>query len=209
MNSRQPLIHKVRFSVTAALLYSFTILTIVLALQPFPSGKNQYKTLSDTYLSRAVTKSLNVNLVAGRPIRLVIQSVYVYQPNQYINVPIDPGYYDASTASWTLSGYHAQFDMASNPANNYSGETFIYGHNNDYVFGGFRHHPPVVGAEALVYTANDHIFIYRFTHSQRLSPNDTSILNYQGPPELLIQTCTGSLNEWRTMYWFNFERILK
>jgi sortase (surface protein transpeptidase) len=98
--------------------------------------------------------------------------------------------------------------MISAVANNTSGDTFIYGHNNDYVFGAFRHITPTPGATAFVYTANGHIFDYTFDSSLNLSPDDTSILTYQGPPVLTIQTCTGSVNEWRTMYRFNFDKVV-
>lgn len=209
MNEEQPLAQKIRFCVTAVLLYLLTVVGVWAAVRPAHSAAAKPTTLSAAGLARAAATKQNFNLVAGRPVRIVIKSVYVFQPSQYVDVPIDQGHYSSTNNAWTLSGYHAQFDMASSPANNYGGETFIYGHNNDYVFGAFRHHPPIKGAVAQVYTANGHIFSYKFIYSQRLSPSDVSVLNYQGKPMLLIQTCTGSLNEWRTMYWFTFDKVVR
>ncbi len=209
MDNEQPLMQKVRFCVSAVLLYTLTALCIWSLIRPGHSSGAQTPTFNQVQLQRAASNKPDFNLVVGRPVRLIIRSVYVYSPNEYVDVTVDQGYYSSADGSWTLSGYHAQFDMASSPANNFGGETFVYGHNNDYVFGAFRHHPPAIGAEALVYTANNRIFAYKFTHSQSLSPDDVSVLNYQGPPVLLIQTCTGSLNEWRTMYWFAFDKVVR
>jgi len=142
------------------------------------------------------------HLVYGRPVRIVI-------PNSGVDLPVDPGYYDSATGQWTLSGYRAQFAMISTLANNITGDTFIYGHNNNYVFGALRHHTPVVGAPALIYTDNGHILQYTFQKSSSLAPEDTSVFSYSGPPIMTIQTCTGSLNEWRTMYQYGFEKVVQ
>jgi hypothetical protein len=98
--------------------------------------------------------------------------------------------------------------MVSALANNAAGETFVYGHNNDFVFGSLRHKTPAIGSVALLYTDNGHIFEYHFSAVTSLSPSDTSVLDYSGTPILLIQTCTGSLNEWRTEYTFQFYKVI-
>lgn len=143
-----------------------------------------------------------VKRIAGEPVRITI-------PSESVDLPIVPGAYDPSTDSWTLYGYKAQFATVSAPANNIGGETFIYGHNNDYVFGALRHVTPSVGAEAFLYTNNNHVFAYTFEKSWSVGPYDVGTLDYQGPPVLLIQTCTGSFNELRTMYLFNFEKVMQ
>ncbi len=140
--------------------------------------------------------------ISGQPVRLVI-------PASGIDLSIIPGYYDSSSGNWTLSGYDAQFDMMSALANNVSGQTFIYGHNNDFVLGSLRHNTPALGATALIYTSNGHILSYRFTSVSNVGPDDGSILSYSGSPTLLIQTCTGSLNEWRTEYSFAFNKVVQ
>lgn len=140
-------------------------------------------------------------VVSGLPVRLII-------PGSAIDIPVDRGYYQASTDSWTLSGYRAQFAMTSTLPNNIEGNTFIYGHNNDFVFGSLRHYTPKIGAEALVFTTNDHEFEYDFVKSFSLAPYETNVINSNGPPMLTIQTCTGSLNQWRTMYQFNFIKVV-
>ena len=99
--------------------------------------------------------------------------------------------------------------MFSSLANNAGGDTFIYGHNNDFVFGALRHNTPQPNALALIYTDNGHIFSYSFQSVTSVAPNDVSALDYRGRPIMTIQTCTGSLNEWRTMYKFDFVGVLQ
>ena len=140
-------------------------------------------------------------LVAGKPVRLVI-------PDYAIDLPVDEGYYDSASATWTLSETHAQFAMMTTLANNASGNTFIYGHGTDAVFGKLGATTPLPGTEALIYTDTNRVLSYRFQDARNLTPNDTSVFDdYNGPSTLTIQTCTGSLSEWRTMFRFTFEKV--
>lgn len=194
---------KVRFFGNAATLYLLTIVCAWYAVQPLhPFDHTRNVALTKTAQTPHLPAAPKIKLISGRPVRIVI-------PSESVDLPLDPGYYDSATDSWTLSGYRAQFAMMSTLANNQGGETFIYGHNNDYVFGALRHVTPSVGAEALLYASNGHIFAYKFVSVKSLAPSDVSILNYQGPPILTIQTCTGSLNEWRTMYQFTFDKVVQ
>lgn len=194
---------KFRFYFSSGVIYAVTLAFGWYVLRPLPS-------LSHTHtiaLTRSAQKPFvpvkpQVVTISGRPIRIVI-------PGSSLDLTVDPGYYNSDTGEWTLSGYHAQFAMSSTLANDQGGETFIYGHNNNYVFGALRHNTPAVGAEAFIYTDNGHIFAYKFTDAKSVQPDDVSVLNYAGAPILVIQTCTGSLNEWRTMYHFDFERVVQ
>lgn len=148
---------------------------------------------------QSVTKP-TVSAISGRPVRLVI-------PALSIDLPTDPGTYDPSSDSWTLSGYHAQYAISSAPANNVGGETFIYGHNNPYVFWNMKYIHP--GYQAMIYTDNGHEFLYTYRATNALGPNATGILDYLGPPVLTVQTCSGSFNQYRQMYYFNFTKVIK
>lgn len=140
-------------------------------------------------------------LVSGKPVRLVV-------PASGIDLPIDEGYYNEATGAWTLSPSHAQFAMITLLANNHSGNTFIYGHGTDQVLGQLVSKPPITGSIAEVYTDNGHVFTYTFQSSRDMTPADTSIFSYTGPPILTIQTCTGAVSEWRTMYQFAFNKVV-
>jgi len=191
-----------RFYSSVAAVYASTILFVAYVAQPLLPFASRVAALSPSQQQPHISLSNSVQITSGLPVRIVI-------PASGVDLPVDQGYYDSATDSWTLSGYHAQFAMISTLANNYGGETFIYGHNNNYVFGALRHVTPAQGSSALVYTSNGHVFAYRFTGSQSVGPTDTAVLNYQGPPIMVIQTCTGSLNEWRTMYNYSFTKVLQ
>jgi len=206
MQNELSLLRKVRFCVNTGVIYLLTVAFAWYAAHPLPSsGSISYVSFNTVQQPRPPASGIKE--VSGIPVRLVIpDSSYA---GTVVDLPVDKGYYDQATDSWTLSGYHAQFMIISSPANNISGETYIYGHNNDYVFGALRHVTPAVGAKALIYTDNGHIFSYAFQGVINLAPGDTSVLDYSGPPIMVIQTCTGSLNEWRTDYKFTFSGIVQ
>jgi hypothetical protein len=194
---------RTRFYASVAAIYILTISFVGYVAQPLlPFRSAHASALSAADQKPHLSTAASVHIVSGQPVRIVI-------PASAVDLPVDPGYYDAATDSWTLSGFHAQFAMISTLANNYSGETFIYGHNNNYVFGALRHVTPSPGSTALIYTANGHVFAYSYVSSQNLGPTDTNVLDYQGRPVMIIQTCTGGLNEWRTMYRYDFSKVVQ
>lgn len=141
-------------------------------------------------------------LISGIPTRIVV-------PGSQIDLPIDQGFYNNADHTWSLSDTNAQFAMITMVANNHSGNTFVYGHATDQVFGRLVSMPPQPASEALVYTNNGHILSYRFQAAKESTPDDTSIFNYSGPPILTLQTCTGAVSEWRTMYQYSFEKVVQ
>jgi LPXTG-site transpeptidase (sortase) family protein len=201
MQKQISIFQRARFVSSSALLYVMTFALIGFAVStPYVAAK-------PIIPSQPMPVNVQPNVpkiveVSGEPNRITI-------PSRQLDLPVVPGTYDPSTDSWTLNGYLAQFATVSAPANNIGGETFIYGHNNDYVFGALRHVAPNDGDEAFVYTTNGHEFAYTFQKTWSVGPYDVTTLDYQGPSVLLIQTCTGSLNQYRTMYLFNFEKVLQ
>ncbi len=143
------------------------------------------------------------SLIAGKPIRITI-------PDYGVDLPVDEGYYNDRDGSWTLSQTHAQYAMMTTLANNLSGNTLIYGHGTNAVFGKLGAKTPPLGTLVEIYTDNGHVFTYTFADARNLTPNDTSVLNEQStPPTLTIQTCTGVFSEWRTMFRFQFKEIVQ
>ena len=202
MKTHITFMQQARFLMSSALLYVGTIVVIGVAVStPYVAAKAP---ILAPPLPQVVQKPTTPQVIeiSGTPNRITI-------PSESLDLPVIPGVYDPSTDAWTLSGYKAQFATVSAPANNVGGETFIYGHNNDYVFGALRHVTPTVGAEAFVYTTNGHVLAYTFQKTWSVGPYDVGTLDYQGPSVLLIQTCTGSLNELRTMYFFTFEKVVQ
>lgn len=196
MKSEPSYLQKARFYLQTGLMYVLAVGFTLLALRPAPSVAS-----ADSILKSQVQVARELPpLIMGKPTRLVI-------PDSGIDLTVEDGIYNPSDKSWTLSGYNAHYALFSYLANNRSGMTFIYGHNNNSVFGALRRVTPTAGAKALIYADNGRIFEYSFESSASVTPNDTSILKYQGPPILVIMTCTGTLNEWRTIYKFNFVKV--
>ncbi len=195
------MLNKLRFASSLAVLYVLTIGTI---------GGILYS--SHLVADRAYAKPQPVSThhipvphtpaISGKPVRIVIDTAA-------IDLPVDDGVYDSATQSWSLSDTHAQFAVMTKPANNKAGTTFIYGHGTDAVFGKIGSNPPPVGTATNIYTDNGHVFTYTLTNVKDYDPNDTSIFKdvASGPPQLIVQTCTGIFSEWRTMFTFTFDKV--
>jgi len=192
---------KVRFFASVSTLYvltlGFTWYVLQSAMVPRPMVR---ASPAESTATPKPTKPKFV-LVSGKPVRIVIA-------DSGIDLAVSDGYYNEADGSWTLSPDQAHYAMMSFLANNHSGNTFIYGHGTDQVFGPLGARPPVPGTTALVYTDNGRIFSYSFHSLTNLSPDDTSVFDYEGPPILTLQTCTGPISEWRAMYQFNFSGVV-
>lgn len=134
-------------------------------------------------------------LITGHPVAISVPSVN-------INIPVIDGYYNQKTRDWTLSLDKAQFATPTAQPNNIAGNTFIYGH---FRWGVFYTLPKIQpGAEATITTDNGYKFTYRFYSTYATQPTDSSVLHYQGPPMLTLQTCSGSYYQNRQMYLFSY-----
>jgi LPXTG-site transpeptidase (sortase) family protein len=136
----------------------------------------------------------SVPVIEGRPVRIVI-------PSLGIDLRVIDGSYRQPNFEWTLSKDKAQFATNTQQPNNISGNTFIYGHNNKYVFSKLPAIKP--GEQAIVYTDNGHRFTYSYKSAQTVKPQTTEIFNYRGGPRLTLQTCTGFWYENRSLYRFD------
>jgi LPXTG-site transpeptidase (sortase) family protein len=136
--------------------------------------------------------------IVGTPVRVVVPSVG-------IDLAVQPGAYNPEYGTWVIgndSAYHADVTV---PVNNANGTTLIYGHAQWGVFGRL---PEVdEGAEALIYTAEGTVFRYIFQSSRQVDPTDVSELTVVGSPRLLLQTCSGPFDAYRTLVAFRLEGI--
>jgi len=153
---------------------------------------------ASTLAAQTPTEPPKQKNISGKPVHIQI-------PKLGIELQILDGVYNQQDNSWTLSDRLPHFALPSVPANNQAGSTLIYGHNNKYVFGSLN--KLSVGDIAYVQTDNGHIFSYVYQTVQKVGPTDTSILAYQGPPILTLQTCTGLWNEWRQMFYFKLQTV--
>lgn len=135
------------------------------------------------------------SVIHGNPIELRIDDLGI--KNEVI-----PGVFEARTQQWTLTTDKAQFAVMTHQPNDKGGLTFVYGHNRKEVFARLTKIQP--GTLVTVTTDNNYLFTYRFTGSQTVKPEDVSVFAYEGPPKLVLQTCTGLFYQNRQLFSFEF-----
>ncbi len=162
--------------------------------------QNRHAFASGTVVQAAPQPNPGPTLVQGKPAKLIIKSLNM-------NLKVVDGIYNQNNGSWTLSLDKAHFALPSVMPNNESGNTLIYGHYRPEVFAYLHLIQP--GAKAQIITENGYIFSYTFTGSKNYNPSDTSIFAYQGPPQLTIQTCSGSWFQNRQLFTFKYNGYKK
>lgn len=188
---------KARFYLSVSAVYALTLLFVASAFNLAIFHKKPILLNSTPYTPVSITKAIVVT--AGKPNQIVI-------PRLGIDLPIDDGVYDSANQTWSLSGYRAQFALPSVVANDYQGNTLIYGHNNMSVFGKLKTLQP--GDSMQLFTDNGHTFNYIYQRLNDVQPDDLSVFKYDGPPTVTVQTCTGNWNEIRRMYQFKFDKAV-
>ncbi len=194
------MLQKVHFVCSISLVYFITLGTIAYIVQSSHLFGSSVSADMAPPLSQSIAQ--NPSVISGKPTRIVIDGTG-------IDKTLIDGYYDAATDGWTLSTTHAQYAVMSALANNTQGTTFIYGHGTDAVFGALDTHRPPLGTTAEVYTDSGHVFTYKLINIHDFNPSDTSILDdtIDGSPRLIVQTCSGALSQWRTMFMFQYEGV--
>lgn len=134
-------------------------------------------------------------VIAGKPVRVKV-------PAANIDLPIADGTYDNKKATWTLSDTTAHYALVTPFANNTQGNTFVYGHNTNQVFG--RLLKIAVGDKAYIETDNKKVFEYTLRSSKDVEPSDVSLFTYKGKPILTMQTCAGTWDQNRRLFTFDF-----
>lgn len=139
--------------------------------------------------------SERVDVISGQPVRIEIERAG-------INLPIQPGVYDAATHDWTLSDDKVQFATITASPNNIGGNTFLYGHNTWSVLR--RTSALQIGDLARVTTDNGHVFTYRFTGDDSVTPTSTDALRIASDaPRMTLMTCQGVWSESRRLMYFD------
>lgn len=133
------------------------------------------------------------------------EPVHIEFPGRNVSVDVVPGYYNAATGEWNVSKDKAHFATITALPNNKTGNTFIYGHNRWQVFTALL--DSQVGDQALLTTANGHVFRYTLTAINDTNERDTSYLQPTEKPTLTVQTCSGVHYEYRRMLTFSFQEV--
>lgn len=191
MNLKSNLIIGVLFILAGALLNSDTIIRYFKSV----SASSSYHASAKVAQATAAAAK---DVISGQPSHITL-------PRLNISVDIEPGYFNASTQSWTLSDTKAQFATMTSQPNTASGNTYIYGHNRSAVFSSL--HKAVPGDEAIVTTTNGHAFTYKLVSSKDVLPTDVSLFDYKGKPILTLQTCSGIWDQYRGLFVFDLEGV--
>jgi LPXTG-site transpeptidase (sortase) family protein len=136
--------------------------------------------------------------ISGRPVRIVV-------PAAAIDLPVVAGSQDARTKVWSVSDSAANYATNTAPANNRLGQTLIYGHAKSTIFGPLLNLK--TGSEAIVYTANHHIFTYRYVSSRNVTPDRGDIFQTMRRRQgLVLMTCDGNQFQYRRLMTFRLEK---
>lgn len=155
--------------------------------------------LADSPVHIAV-KPKPISALSGTPTRIVVPSIGV-------DVSVGVGSYNQSDGTWTLNDTQAFYADTSVPANNNNGVTLIYGHARRAVFG--RLGEVTDGGDATVYTDSGYTFHYLYQSKQEVVPTDTNIIRPDGAPTLMLQTCSGPWDAYRTLVSFQLTGVQK
>lgn len=133
------------------------------------------------------------NIITGAARHLAV-------PSLGVDVDVADGSYDAKTGQWTLSEDSAFYATPTTPINSDSGNTLIYGHNSEKIFGKLLHIQN--GSEVVVTTDSGYAFTYVYLSTEAVKPTDVTALEYSGTPRVTLQTCSGAWNQTRQMFYF-------
>ena len=161
--------------------------------------KTQHLAVDSKNQAPLAQKSQAKTPIVGNANRIVVPSIG-------IDIEVVPGVYDVTASSWQVDDTAAFHASTTVPVNDSNGTTLIYGHARWGIFGTL---PDVkTGAEASVYTSEGKHFVYTFESVEQVTPDDTSMLTTKGSPKLILQTCSGFFDQYRTLAVFQLKEIL-
>ena len=193
----KPIISKIRFFISVSALYA---LALFFAVQAFDISLFQGSVSPSVQAHSRVPVSTEpkIKVVTAKPTRVVVARIG-------IDLPIIDGNYDPKKKTWTLSDNRPHFAIPSTVLNDLEGNTLIYGHNYDWIFGDLKKLAP--GDVMQLYGDNGKVFTYVYESTQKLKPEDSTVFRFDGKPSATLQTCSGRWNEQRQMFNFTFQKV--
>lgn len=192
----RPKTGKIRFYFSVSALYALTLFFGVRAFDI-----QLFNTAPPAALAQAPAPrppKPEIKVIAGKPNRILI-------PRLGTDLPVTDGNYDPQKKTWTLSDNHAHYAVPSMLPNDREGNTLIYGHKYDWVFGGLKNLQP--GDTMQLFGDNGHVFTYVYQSTVALKPDDNTVFRYDGKPSVSVQTCSGRWNENRQMFNFTLKQV--
>lgn len=207
----KPLVAKARYYCSLLLLGSGTTLALLTAsgfvsLQSLVSTPgtqiihegSKADNVARTKAANRVAKQAEATVTAGRPVRVIVT-------HAGIDLPVSVGKYNPKNGTWTLGYDRAYYAASTVLANDNHGSTLIYAHNLEGLFASLHHMAP--GATLAVYTDNGLVFRYRFRSVEDVAPGAIGSIKSDGPPQVILQTCTGVWSERRSLFTFSFHSV--
>lgn len=178
-------------------MYILSILMFGIITRPTPPAAHM--TLADYPVRSALKLAVRPRAaIQGQPTHLSV-------PSLGIELPVKQGSYSIDTASWTIdhsAAFHADISM---PVNESNGTTLLYAHAQSGLFDTL---PKLAqGAQAIVTSDTGHTFTYTYAAVTETVPTDTSVFRSDGPPLLVLQTCSGEWSQYRDLYAFHLTKV--
>lgn len=178
--------------VAGGIINIMTVLMLFVVLWSVPSIHMR------TYATNTGMHLTVQNADIGTPKHLNIASIGM-------SLPVHEGNYDLTTGTWALSDTSAMHATNSVPLNDSNGTTLIYGHGTTAIFAHLSSLQK--GDEAKVMATNGGTYVYKYVSKKDVDPTDTSIFNADGPPTLVLQTCSGPWDSKRSLYTFHLVMV--
>lgn len=144
------------------------------------------------------TVNTNEKATTGIPANIRIESIGM-------DLEVRTGVYDEKTSVWTLADDAALYASSTSPLSTAPANTLIYGHRTQAVFASLFNLTP--GDQAIVRADNDYEFVYTYTKSQTVKPDDVAVLQVGTESQLTLQTCTGVFDQYREIFSFTFTEL--
>lgn len=166
---------------------------------PIPLPKVEALQSSSTVARRPVEPVI-VPAIIGQPVRVEV-------PDVDVDLSVVPGSFDENLGDRTLSYESALHADSSMPINDSNGVSLVYAHALPGLFASLTGLVP--GMAASITTDNQYVFKYRFVSGVEVLPTDVSVFTAEGPPILVLQTCSGAWDTHRTLYYFELTDVQK
>lgn len=190
---------RVRYALKLAIFQAAGLLVVGYVIGVIPRSSSAIATtgleLSGTPTQTSPTSQ---QTQSGWPTRLVIDELE-------LDLQVAPGKFDTKSGTWTISDTKAYYATPTPLPNDQAGTTLIYGHNDWRVFNILHLLDP--GDTLKVYTKEGLVFHYVFKSAKNYKPSDVTAIRNDGPPRMILQTCTGNWNEWRRLFTFDLTKV--
>jgi LPXTG-site transpeptidase (sortase) family protein len=193
------------WAVTGAIYIGFALLFLFPLYQQHEAALAVSRNL-DNYLKtiQEHKKPATPAVISGAPVSIAINRLG-------IDLPIEKGYYDPFSATWTLNDYHAFVDAQTiaNPlvSNQTNHNVFIYAHDFENLFE--KTSQLIPGDLVNITTSNGYVFTYEYQSGSIVKPSSTYILTQQGSKDqLTLMTCSGTWYQNRHVMYLSFLNVV-